>query len=205
MNADPTPFKTLNSPSGPALYKEKKSKFLGFACPVKSLEEAEAFLAGLRKQYSDATHLCYAYRIGLDQPKIRMNDDGEPTYSAGAPIFGQIESLELFNVLVCVIRYYGGTKLGVGGLIQAYRETAGMALEDGSVITIQPQQALILNFDYPRLDAVMRFVSHHQLSIYRQRMEMNCTLELRLPVKDKERIREGISALGPIEIIEKQV
>ncbi|MEJ2585900.1 MAG: YigZ family protein, partial [Robiginitalea sp.] len=166
---EPLPFKTIIKSSGPFLYKDRKSKFLGWVFPAKSPDHAIKRVETLREKYPDATHICYAYRTGVEKPMVRMNDDGEPAYSAGTPIYHQIESEELFNVLVCVVRYYGGTKLGVGGLIQAYREAARGVLEEARIVTRVPVCILTLDFEYPLLDAVMRFISQHQLKLRSQR------------------------------------
>ncbi len=200
---EPAAFKTVSRPSGPFVLKEKKSKFLGWVFPSGSVAEAEEHLTQLADTYPDATHICYAYRIGVEHPVVRMNDDGEPAYSAGAPIFHQIESEDLFNVLICVVRYYGGTKLGVGGLISAYREAARGALQEARVVTRIPKCRLTLEFEYPLLDAVMRYISHHRLKIASQRMELDCTLELEAPLEACGEIRKGVRALGNVKLRER--
>ncbi len=200
---NPEPYKTVAQASGPYQLKERKSKFLGWAFPVNTLEEAAQQIDKLWKEYPDATHICYAYRVGVEKPAVRMNDDGEPAYAAGAPIYHQIESENLFNVLVCVVRYYGGTKLGVGGLIQAYRETARGVLGEATLVTRVPVCLLTLDFEYPLLDAVMRFISQHQLNLRSQRMELNCTLELEVPLGQCEETLRGLRALGEVEVRRK--
>ncbi len=189
------PYKTLSAPSGPVQLKERKSKFLGYAFPVRSREEVGQQLGTLRATYPDATHICYAFRIGLRQPETRMNDDGEPAYSAGAPIFGQIEAFDLHNVLVCVVRYYGGTKLGVGGLMQAYRETARNCLQEAQLEVREPSRNLELRFGYEALDAVMRTISHHQLDIDRQDMALRCRLLVRVPAAREEEVLAFFQAI----------
>lgn len=192
--------KTLAGPSGPFPLREKKSKFLGYAFPAKTREEAEAFLTALKKEHHGATHVCYAYRIGPMPGAVRVSDDGEPAYSAGAPILGKIESSGLTDVLVCVVRYYGGTKLGVGGLIQAYRSAAGLALERAVVLEVEPVEVLTLLFEYERLDAVMRFIAQNQLELRSQQMALDCALELAVPSADLDRVLEGLRSLGPLTI-----
>jgi uncharacterized YigZ family protein len=196
----PAPYRTIDRPSGPFLLKERKSKFLGWVFPASNPGEAASQIDTLWKKYPDATHICYAYRIGVENPMVRMNDDGEPAYSAGAPIYNQIESEQLFDVLLCVIRYYGGTKLGVGGLIQAYREAARGVLEQARVVNRVPVCKLTLDFEYPLLDAVMRFVSQHQLKLRSQRMELDCSLELEVPLERCGEILEGIHGLGGVKV-----
>lgn len=192
------PYKTLSGPAGPVLLKERKSKFLGYAFSVHSRDEAQEHLSALWERHPDATHICYAYRIGLTQPETRMNDDGEPAYSAGAPIFGQLESFELYDVLVCVVRYYGGTKLGVGGLIQAYRETARLCLQQAPVVTREPTRVLQLDFGYEALDAVMRTLSQHQLPIEGQEMKLRCRMQIPVPERRAEAVWELFRAIAGV-------
>ena len=196
----PASYRSIQRPSGPFLLKERKSKFLGWVFPARSPGEAANQIDSLWKKYPDATHICYAYRIGVENPTVRMNDDGEPAYSAGAPIYHQIESEQLFDVLLCVVRFYGGTKLGVGGLIQAYRETARGVLEEARVVHRVPVCKLTLDFDYPLLDAVMRFISQHQLKLRSQRMELDCSLEIEVPLERCEEVQEGILSLGRVKV-----
>jgi putative IMPACT (imprinted ancient) family translation regulator len=129
-----------------------------------------------------------------------MNDDGEPAHSAGSPIFGQIVAAELHNVLICVVRYYGGTKLGVGGLIQAYRESARGVIERAEIVTRTPKCLLILDFDYPALDAVMRYISKYQLNIRSQQMGLNCHMEVEASIKQCDRVMEQLGAIGLVSI-----
>lgn len=193
-------YRCITGPSGPFPLRERKSKFVGYAFPAKTREEAEAWLAGLKKEHPGATHICYAYRIGPLPGLVRSSDDGEPPHSAGTPILGKIESAGLTDVLVCVVRYYGGTKLGVGGLIQAYRGAAGMALEGAELLEREPEAVLLVEFEYSRLDAVMRYIAHNQLEIRSQRMGLEGALDLAVPVADLERIREGLGSLGALTI-----
>jgi uncharacterized YigZ family protein len=192
--------KTLAGPSGPFPLREKKSKFVGYAFPATTQQEVDGCLAALRKEHPGATHVCYAYRIGPAPGQVRTSDDGEPAYSAGAPILGKIESYGLTDVLVCVVRYYGGTKLGVGGLIQAYRGAADLALEGAVVLEVEPVEVLSLQFEYPQLDAVMRFIAQNQLELRSQRMALDCALDLAVPPADLDRVLEGLRSLGPMTI-----
>ena len=199
----PSSYNTVFQVSGPYHLKKNKSIFLGWVFPVNSLKETALRIDNLWKQYPDATHVCYAYRVGIEKPAIRMNDDGEPAYSAGTPIYQQIESANLFNVMVCVVRYYGGTKLGVGGLIQAYRETARGALRGATLITKVPVCMLTLDFQYPLLDSVMRFISQHQLNLRSQRMELDCSLELEVPMGRCDETLRQIRSLGEVKVHRK--
>ncbi len=197
-------YKSISHSEGPAILKEKKSKFLGWAYPVSSEEEITERVQLLRNKYTDASHVCYAYRIGPENPRIRFNDDGEPSNSAGRPILGQIESAGLDNVLVCVVRFYGGTKLGVGGLIQAYRGTARAALEESRVATYIPVTVFRLEFEYDTLDLIMRLLSQLDLKILRQEFELTCSLEVEVPPGRLKKARDGITAIGGVRLEEKQ-
>ena len=161
------------------LYKEKGSKFIALAFPVDSLEEVRSHLEELRKKYHDARHHCYAYKIGKESPEYRYNDDGEPSGTAGKPIFGQIESFGLTNVLIVVIRYFGGIKLGTGGLIQAYKAATKDALEQADILTKTMQQMLRIKFPYLAMADVMKIIKDEGADI----LEQNFTLEGALKIK----------------------
>jgi uncharacterized YigZ family protein len=150
------------------LYKEKGSKFIAIASPVSSTDDVRLQLEQLRKRYHDARHHCYAYRIGEEPYDFRYNDDGEPSGTAGKPIFGQIQSFELTNVLVVVIRYFGGVKLGTGGLIQAYRASARDAIINGKIVTKTWMASLEIHFNYLQMNDVMRIIKEEGLRIVNQ-------------------------------------
>jgi uncharacterized YigZ family protein len=169
-------FYTLSS-SGEGFYKEKGSKFLSFAYPVRSEGDIKGRLEELRKQYYDARHHCYAFQLGLDQPIIRANDDGEPNHSAGDPILGQIKSFGLTNVLVVVVRYFGGTKLGVGGLINAYRIAAQEALEGIEQMEIVPAETFVIQYTYEQTPAIERLLKQFELFDVERSFEANCTVK----------------------------
>lgn len=198
-------FKTISKAEGPFLYREKKSKFLGMAFPAASVEAAERILSELRKQYSDATHVCYAYRIGIENTRERISDDGEPAHTAGSPIYGQIISSELHDVLVCVIRYYGGTKLGAGGLTQAYREAARGVLESAAGIEKKAGCILRLEFEYPNLDAVMGFISQNRLEITEQEMGLSCALEIIVSREKSESFKKRLQAIQGVRLSKRNV
>jgi uncharacterized YigZ family protein len=172
-------YLTLDGP-GTGIYKEKGSRFLAFAYPAADEEEAKALLAQLRKQYYDARHVCYAYAFGRNGAVSRANDDGEPGHSAGTPILGQIRSRELTDVLVAVVRYFGGTKLGVGGLVQAYKTAAAEALDQAPKAERHYAQILQLAFDYPQMNAVMKVVKDHSLEVLSQDFQLRCQMALRV-------------------------
>ncbi|MFM1879578.1 MAG: hypothetical protein RLZZ241_2444 [Bacteroidota bacterium] len=193
-------FKSIAAPCGPVIYKERKSKFIGFGFNVNEVSAVKSVLESLRSRYPDAAHICYAYKIGLQNPEIRMNDDGEPSYSAGAPIYGQIEAFDLENILICVVRYFGGTKLGVGGLIQAYRETARMCLETAEISQIQPMLKLVLEFEYNNIDSVMRILAQHQLELANQTMNLSCSITIRVAESEFKEICALFQTIKDIKI-----
>ena len=170
-------YQTIAAPTE-GIYKEKGSKFIALAYPVYSEEEVKELLTSLRKQYYDARHHCYAYTLGADKSRYRANDDGEPNHSAGDPILGQIRSADLSNVLVVVVRYFGGTKLGVGGLINAYKTATADALAQATLIEQYETTLLQVFFPYPQMNEVMRLIKTYELEIKQQRFELDCGLEL---------------------------
>jgi uncharacterized YigZ family protein len=183
-------YKTILKPSVSEPLKIRKSKFIGFAFPVNSQEEVDDALSLLRVKYNGASHWCFAYKYGIVNEFIRTNDDGEPNNSAGKPILGQIEAFDLSNVLVVVVRYYGGTKLGVGGLISAYKETAMKVLSNSKLIKKELTKTISLEFKYQLLNTAMRLVKQYNLTIIKQEMEMNCVLTLKVPNKIFEEVKE---------------
>lgn len=160
------------------LYKDRGSKFHYFSFPVSSEEEIKMILASLRKTYFDASHHCFAWVLGKDGSAFRANDDGEPNHSAGDPILGQIRSHQLTNVLIVVVRYFGGTKLGVSGLIQAYKTSAALAIEENEIVEEWMMVRLSLQFPYPVMNAVMKVVKAQNLEIVAQEMNLDCKMTL---------------------------
>lgn len=179
-------FKTIASPSPEILFKEKNSKFFGYAFPVTNEDEVKSHLEKLRKQHTGAGHFCYAFQLGTETIYFRANDDGEPSNSAGMPIYGQIQSFGLTNVLVVVVRYFGGVKLGVGGLISAYRTGAQMALDESEIIEKTIDIHFRILFDYKNMNKVMRIIKEKNLSIVSQKMEENCEIEISTRKKNAE-------------------
>lgn len=186
--------------SGESLYKEKGSKFLGFAFHVYDLDEVQQCLDNLKKTYHDARHFCYAYRINPTKPEVRANDDGEPNNSAGIPIFNQLIAYDLWNTLVVVVRYFGGTKLGVGGLVSAYKEAANLALAEATI----EEQFLWYHFeiDYPyNLTAeVMRIIKEYEVEIIEEQMGKTGGYKLAVRISLKTAIFEKLEALYPLNI-----
>jgi uncharacterized YigZ family protein len=195
-------YRTIAAPAE-GLYKEKGSKFIALAYPVYSEEEVKEILAGLRKQYYDARHHCYAYSLGADKSRYRANDDGEPNHSAGDPILGQIRSADLSNVLVVVIRYFGGTKLGVSGLIQAYKTAASEALASATIEERHETALLQVYFAYPQMNDVMSLVKEYELGVKEQHFELDCRLTLEVRRKLQEEVSgkfEGIEGVAVKEV-----
>jgi len=181
-------YRTLKKPSQEILYKDRKSKFYGYAFPVTSEEEIKNHIDALKKQHHTARHWCYAWQLGMEYNTYRANDDGEPSNSAGMPIYGQLQSFDVTNVLVVVVRYFGGTKLGVGGLVQAYKAAAQMALERSHIVERTINDLFLLKFDYPEMNTVMRIIKDENLKIVKQQMELSCIFEISVRKKESERI-----------------
>ena len=179
------------------LFKDKGSRFIGLAYPVYSENECKEIIAGIKKEYYDATHHCYAYYIGhIGTPATRMNDDGEPSGTAGRPIFGQITSFDLKNILLVVIRYFGGTKLGVSGLINAYKETAKITFENADIIEYKIKNVYTVEFEYPLMNTVMQVLKNDAVSIRENGYDNNNALITFEVVRSKgEEISEQISKI----------
>jgi uncharacterized YigZ family protein len=195
-------YKTIEISVENILFKEKNSKFFGFAFPVTSEIEVKTHLENLKAEHFSARHWCYAYQIGTENIKFRANDDGEPSNSAGMPIYGQIQSFEITNVLVVVIRYFGGVKLGVGGLISAYKTSAQLTLNEANIIEKTIDKKFKITFDYKNMNKVMRIIKEKNIQIVHQKMEMNCEIEIASRKKNAEEIVAIFTALFEIEIEE---
>ncbi len=193
-------YKTIDQPTEEILFKEKNSKFFGYAFPVTTTDEVKIYIEQLKKQHFGAVHFCYAYQIGTDKIKFRANDDGEPSNSAGIPIYGQIQSFGLTNILIVVVRFFGGTKLGVGGLITAYKTTAQLALENASIIEKTIDVHFKIRFDYKNINTVMRIIKEKQLDIDSQKMNENCEIIIVSRKKNAERIFDIFDSLFEISI-----
>ena len=180
-------YKTIQAPSKGS-FKDKGSKFLAFAYPLSSEEEINLFREQLKKSHHDARHHCFAWRLGANMDRFRVNDDGEPSGSAGKPILGQIQSRDLTNVLIVVVRYFGGTLLGVGGLIRAYRSAASDALENALIVEKKVHEKLKLEFEYERMNSVMKLLKDMGLDIEDQHFDLSCTLTVKVWSRKKERL-----------------
>ena len=195
-------YKTITKPAQGALFKDKNSKFYGYAFPVTNQEQVKSHLENLKKEHYSARHWCYAYQIGAETIQYRANDDGEPNNSAGMPIYGQIQSYDITNILIVVIRYYGGVKLGVGGLINAYRTGAQLALESAEIIKKTINKEFQLKFEYKNMSKVMRILKENQIEITNQTLELNCLLEISVRKSNGSKIFELFSSFFGVEIVE---
>ena len=193
-------YKTLADASPEILFKEKNSKFFGYAFPVKNEEEIRSQLEILRKIHPGAGHFCYAFQLGTETMQFRANDDGEPSNSAGMPIYGQILSFGLTNILVVVVRFFGGVKLGVGGLISAYRTAAQMALAEADIIEKTIDVHFEVSFDYKNMNKVMRVIKEKNLNIVSQQMHEDCLIEISTRKKNAELVFDIFSNLFEVEI-----
>jgi uncharacterized YigZ family protein len=187
-------YKTIVATSE-GYYTEKRSKFLAFAHHVETHDEVKDIIAGYRKKYYDARHVCYAYMLGPQRTDFRANDDGEPSSTAGKPILGQINSSELTDVLIVVVRYYGGVNLGTSGLIVAYREAAADAIGHAAVETRQVEEEISYTFAYPQMNDVMRIVKEMQPRIVSQTFDNTCEIRLRIRQSEAEMLRSKLQKL----------
>ena len=181
-------YKTIEAPSKETLFKEKGSKFFGYAFPVASEDAVKETLEILRKKHHTARHFCYAYQLGIEKIRFRANDDGEPNNSAGMPIYGQIQAFEVTNILIVSVRYFGGTKLGVGGLMSAYKLSAQMALEASDILEKTINIPYTLTFNYDLMNSVMRIIKERNIDIVDQKLEMDCQYTIAVRKNDAETI-----------------
>ncbi|MEQ3656967.1 MAG: YigZ family protein [Dokdonia sp.] len=181
-------YKTIKAASEEVLFKDRNSKFYGYGFPVTDEEQIKKHLEHLKKEHYQARHWCYAWVLGKRYEQYRANDDGEPSNSAGAPIHGQIQSFDLTNTLVVVVRYFGGTKLGVGGLINAYRTAAKMALENASIEERTIDTTFRVQFEYPLLNKVMRLIRDLEVNILHQEMTLDCRFDLSIRQKESQKV-----------------
>lgn len=189
-------YKTITEVIGEGFYSEKRSKFLAFAHHVETIDEIKDILASYHKKYYDARHVCYAYVLGADKANFRANDDGEPSSTAGKPILGQINSYDLTNVLVIVVRYYGGVNLGTGGLIVAYRTAAADALDHATIETRLVEEVITYSFPYPMMNAVMRVIKEMQPRIVSQTFDNTCSISMSIRQEMAPVLRDRLEKLS---------
>ena len=190
MMADDT-YKTITGVVD-SCYTEKRSRFIAYAVPVRTVEEVKEQVDKFRKQYYDARHVCWAYMLGPDRSTFRANDDGEPSGTAGKPILGQINSLELTDILVVVIRYFGGIKLGTGGLIVAYRAAAAEALSLAEIEERTVDEEITVQFEYPFMNGIMRIIKEDNPEVLSQSFDMNCEMTLRIRKSEADKLRNRL-------------
>jgi uncharacterized YigZ family protein len=195
-------YRTIASESK-GLYKDRGSKFMAFAFPVINEDEVKLHVQQLKKKYHDAKHYCYGYRLGTENQQYRVNDDGEPSGTAGKPIYGQILSYELTNILIVVVRYFGGTLLGTSGLIHAYREAAKNCLNNATIIKLTVQDELTLRFSYEVMNSIMRVIKEEDAVIIEQHFESDYSLKLNVRKSQRSRLIDRVSKLKHVTIIEK--
>jgi uncharacterized YigZ family protein len=193
-------YKTIALATEEILFKEKNSKFFGYAFPINSEEEVKDLILPLRKKHFNAVHFCYAFQTGVDPIYFRANDDGEPSNTAGMPIYGQIQSFGLTNVLIVVVRFFGGTKLGVGGLITAYKTTAQLALENAQIIEKTIDVHFIISFEYKNMNKVMRVLKEKNIEMVSQQMNLSCEIEIAIRKNNAENIYEIFNNMFEIMI-----
>ena len=194
-------YKTIIAPTE-GIYKEKGSKFLSFAIPVSSADEVKEIVKNYRKEYYDSRHVCYAYMLGADRKEFRANDDGEPSGTAGRPILGQINSRELTNILVIVVRYFGGILLGTGGLVVAYKEATTDALDQAEVIEKTVDESISILFDYVLMNEVMRIIKDTNAQISSQNFEDQCAMQLSIRKQDAGLLSAKLAKIYGLQIKE---
>ncbi len=187
-------YQSIERPSE-GLYKEKGSKFISFAFPVQNEETVKELIAGIKKEHFSARHCCYAWSLGIGQERYRVNDDGEPSGTAGRPIFGQIQSHQLTNILLIVVRYFGGTLLGVSGLIQAYKLAASDAISNATIVTRTVEHILEILFDYAAMNSLMQLIKEEQLEIVTTQFDLQCTIQIRVRSTRLEEVESKIAKI----------
>lgn len=202
MNTETDIYKTIEEPSAESLFKEKGSKFFGYAFPINKESNVNVHLDTLKSAHKNARHFCYAYKMGTDTILYRVNDDGEPSGTAGMPIYGQLLSFEVTNILLVSVRYFGGTKLGVGGLISAYKQSAKLTLEACNIIEKTIDKIFYLTFDYKDINKVMRVLKEKNINIIHQKMEMNCVLTISVRKSNAAEVLQAFESLYEVQVAE---
>tara|TARA_R110001592_G_scaffold178278_1_gene418994 strand:- start:21855 stop:22460 length:606 start_codon:yes stop_codon:yes gene_type:complete len=193
-------YKTIEKPSEETLFKDRNSKFFGYAFPVLNEDDVKNALESLKKKHHSARHFCYAWQLGVETISYRANDDGEPNNSAGMPIYGQIQAFGVTNILIVSVRYFGGTKLGVGGLINAYKNSAQLALEASTILDKTINIEYQLSFGYDMMNKVMRIVKEKNVTIVSQTLELDCQYIISVRKRDANSIFETFTNLYKVEV-----
>jgi uncharacterized YigZ family protein len=184
-----------------AEFKDRGSRFIAYAYPIQTIDEFKIHLTALKKEHPKAVHHCFGYRLGVDGMKFRVSDDGEPSGTAGRPILGQIDSKQLTNILIVVVRYFGGTLLGVPGLINAYKTSSSLVLQNAILIKKPVTNSLRVQFDYAQLNDMMQLFRKHECEILKREMGLFCVFELDVPVKNYENFIRLINTLKGVDIM----
>ncbi len=200
MNSTTDTYKTIASPSE-GLFKDKGSKFIAYAYPVTKEEEVKPIIQNLKKEHYSARHHCYAFRFGADMKRFRANDDGEPSGTAGKPILGQIRSFELTNILIVIVRYFGGTLLGVSGLINAYKKASIDAIDNAKIIEKTVNDLINIDFDYIAMNAVMKIVKDENLKPIAQNFDLKCNMSLSIRQKNSDRIIQRLKKIDGVKVV----
>lgn len=195
-------YKTIETTTEDVLFKDKNSKFYGYAFPLHDENSVKQHIDALKKKHHSARHWCYAYQLGTETLSFRVNDDGEPNNSAGMPIYGQMQSFEVTNILIVIVRYFGGIKLGVGGLISAYKTTAQLTLEASQIIEKTININYCINFDYKNMNKVMRVIKENAILITHQKLELDCTFYISVRKKEAPLVFNIFESLFEIKITE---
>lgn len=193
-------FKTIVKASKETLFKERGSKFFGYAFPVLNEEDIKNALEGLKNKHPTAGHFCYAWQLGTEITHFRVNDNGEPKNSAGMPIYGQLQAFDVTNILIVSVRYFGGTKLGVGGLAQAYKYSAQITLEASEIISKTIDVVYEIKFDYDLMNKVMRIIKDHDLKIVFQQLDLKCNYHIAVRKKSAQQVFENFEKLYKLTI-----
>ncbi|HAH25590.1 MAG TPA: YigZ family protein [Prolixibacteraceae bacterium] len=193
-------YKTIEKPSE-GLFKDKGSRFLSFAFPVNSEEEIREIVHSIKKEHHSARHHCYAWRLGAEKLLFRVNDDGEPSSTGGKPILGQIQSFDLTNILIVVVRYFGGTLLGVSGLINAYRTAALDAINQSEIVEKQVEKNLLIEFDYSVMNEVMKVFKDEKLVQIDPLFDLNCKIKTHIRLSESDRIEQGLLKIESVRVI----
>lgn len=197
-------FRTI-ARNSEAVYTEKRSKFIAFAFPVQSVEQTKEHLDTLKKKYYDSRHICWAYMLGAQRAEYRANDDGEPSGTAGKPILGQINSKELTNILIAVVRYFGGIKLGTGGLVVAYKEAALASLNEAEIIEEIVTLATEFSFDYLQMNDVMKAIKDSEAKIIEQHFDLNCRITLQIPQAEYKQLITKLENITSLTFLDDEV
>lgn len=193
-------FKTIEKPSE-GLFKDKGSRFISYAFPVNSEEEIKELLQSIKKEHHSARHHCYAWQLGVEKTLFRVNDDGEPSSTAGKPILGQIQSFDLTNLLIVVVRYFGGTLLGVSGLINAYRHAALDAINNAEIVEKIVEKWLLIEFDYSVMNEVMKIFKDEKLPQIDQQFDLSCKVKTHIRLSESNRIEQGLLKIESVDVI----